>query len=66
LAVLAKRHKKRVFDRLTAWARFVKSFSKLRVIAVIRGRLEKQGKQLFFNRMNRLLLKKNTKGVAER
>lgn len=39
LAVLAKRQKKTVFDKIIAWSRFVKSYSKLRVILVIRGRL---------------------------
>lgn len=60
LAVLVKRQKKAVLDRIGAWSRFVKSYSKLRVILVIRGRLEKQAKQLFFSRVQRYLLRRNS------
>lgn len=60
LALLVKRHKKSVFDRIIAFSKFVKSYSKLRVILVIRGRLEKQAKQLFFSRVQRYLLRRNS------
>jgi hypothetical protein len=39
LALLTKRHKRGVFDKILSFSRFVKSYSKLRVILVIRGRL---------------------------
>jgi hypothetical protein len=44
----------------------VKSYSKLRVILVIRGRLEKQAKQLFFSRINRYILRRNSKKGTEK
>jgi hypothetical protein len=44
LVLLVKRQKKGVLDRMLAWAKFVKSYSKLRVVAVIRAKLERQGK----------------------
>ena len=66
LALLAKRYKKGVFDRLFSFSRFVKSYSKLRVILVIRGRLEKQAKQLFFSRINRYILRRNSKKGTEK
>lgn len=51
---------------MIAWARFIRSYSKLRVLGVIRGRLEKQAKQTFFSRMHRFLLKKTGKGGADK
>jgi hypothetical protein len=66
LGVLVKRQKKGVLDRMVAFSRFVKSYSKLRVILVIRGRLEKQAKQLFFSRMHRYLMRRNSNKGAEK
>jgi hypothetical protein len=60
LALLVKRQKKSVFDKIIAFSKFVKSYSKLRVILVIRGRLEKQAKQLFFSRVQRYLLRRTS------
>jgi hypothetical protein len=39
ISLLVKRQKKGVFDKIVLWARFIKSYSKVRVIAVIRNRL---------------------------
>lgn len=66
IIVFAKRQKKGAFDKIRSWAKFVQSYSKIRVIAVIRSRLEKQAKQLFFSRMHRYLLKRNNKGGADK
>ena len=39
LSVLLKKRKETTFSKLVSWAKFVRSYSKLRVITVIRGRL---------------------------
>lgn len=66
LAVLVRRQKKYTMDKLGNWSRFIKSYSKLRVLGVIRSRLERTAKQLFFSRMHRFLLRKQPRTGGDR
>ena len=48
------------------YAKFVKSYSKVRVIAVIHHRFQKQLKQTFFSCLSRFQLSKVNKGNADK
>lgn len=48
------------------YAKFVKSYTKVRVIAVIHYRFQKQLKQTFFSRLSRFQLSKVSKGNADK
>ena len=48
------------------YAKFVKSYSKVRVIAVIHHRFQKQLKQTLFSRLSRFQLSKANKGNADK
>jgi hypothetical protein len=61
LAMLIKRKKKDTFVTMVAWARFIRSYSKVRVISVIHHRFQKQLKQQFFTRLTRFLLARNNR-----
>ena len=53
LHVLVKRHKKNTFNSIAAYAKFVKSFSKVRVIAVIYNRFHRSIKQQVLAKLHR-------------
>jgi len=62
---LVKNHKKEVFGSIVAYASFIKSYSKVRVISVIHSRFQRQLKQQFFTKMTRIMMtnqRKNSRG----
>jgi hypothetical protein len=61
LHTLVKRHKKETINSLFAYAKFVKSYKKVRVIAVIHNRFMKQLKQTAFARLARYQRVSNSK-----
>lgn len=66
LQTMLRRHKKEAFMAVGRYARFVKSYSKVRVIAVIHSRFLKQVKQGVFARLARFLIAKNSRGSVDR
>jgi hypothetical protein len=63
---MVKRHKKEVLTSVFAYAKFVKSYSKVRVISVIYGRLVHNIKQSTFAKLARYQLKNAVKPVFYR
>jgi|JI9StandDraft_1071089.scaffolds.fasta_scaffold585816_2 flagellar capping protein FliD len=63
---MVKRHKKEVFEAIVRYGRFVKSYSKVRVIAVIHNRFERQLKHTVFAKLARCLIASNSKHSINR
>ena len=66
LQTIFKNHKKEVMNSMFRYAKFVKSYSKVRVIAVIFHRFQKQLKQTFFSRLSRCQLSKAGKDNTDK
>jgi vacuolar-type H+-ATPase subunit D/Vma8 len=66
LQTLFRRHKKEAVVAIRSYARFVKSFSKVRVIAVIHNRYMRNLKQTVMARLGRLLVGRAGKGQSQK
>ena len=58
---MIKRHKKETFAAIQRYSKFVKSYSKLRVIAVIHNIFQKNIKHMVFTQLSRSLIAKSNK-----
>lgn len=63
---MIKNRKKEAFQSIRQYAKFVKSYSKVRVIAVIHNRFQKQIKHTVFAKLARFLIAKNSKTNVDR
>ena len=63
---MIKRHKKEGFNYIQRYAKFVKSYSKLRVITVIHNRFQKNIKHMVFTQLSRFLIAKSNKNNVNR
>ena len=63
---MVKRHRKEGFNAIAAYARFVKSYSKLRVIAVIHNRFHRGIKQNVLAKLHRYVNSRNLKPQVDK
>lgn len=66
MLTLVRRHKKEGLTSIQNYAKFVKSYSKLRVVAVIHNRFQKNLKHMVFARLSRFLIAKSNKSNVDK
>lgn len=66
LQTMVRRHKKEVLVAIGRYSKFVKSYSKVRVIGVIHNRFQRQLKHAVFARLSRFLIAKSSKTSVDR
>ena len=66
MQTLVKRHKREGLHSIFRYAKFVKSYTKLRVIAVIHNRYQRHLKHTVFARLSRFLISKSNKNNIDK